>query len=49
MKKVLINGFGRIGKALTKVLLEDAAVQIVAINDLAPADVQAHLFKYDSV
>ncbi len=49
MIKVAINGFGRIGKMLTRVLLEDPAISIVAINDLADIKIQAHLFKYDSI
>lgn len=49
MIKVAINGFGRIGKMLTRVLLEKEGIQVVAINDLADVNTQAHLFKYDSV
>lgn len=49
MKKIAINGFGRIGRTTLRVLLERSNVQLVAINDLAPAETMAHLFKYDSV
>ena len=48
--KVAINGFGRIGRAITRILIERAGeLDLVAINDLAPADSLAHLFKYDTV
>ncbi len=47
--RVAINGFGRIGRTLFRVLHERDDIQIVAINDLADAAVLAHLLKYDSV
>jgi glyceraldehyde 3-phosphate dehydrogenase len=48
--KVAINGFGRIGRAVARVLLEKGSgLDLVAINDLAPAPSLAHLFKYDTV
>jgi len=48
--KVAINGFGRIGRAITRILIEKAGeLDLVAINDLAPAKSLAHLFKYDTV
>jgi glyceraldehyde 3-phosphate dehydrogenase len=46
--KVGINGFGRIGRLVFKIAL-DNGIDIVAINDVVPADVCAHLLKYDSV
>ena len=49
MLKVAINGFGRIGRATFKVLLEKKGVEVVAINDLTDAATLAHLLKYDSV
>lgn len=49
MIRVAINGFGRIGKTLTKVMLSRNDMEVVAINDLADLQSQAHLFKYDSV
>jgi len=49
MTTVAINGFGRIGKMLTKILLLDHSIEIVGINDLADIKTQAHLFKYDSI
>ena len=49
MSRVAINGFGRIGRLALRALLERAPdVEPVAINDLASADTNAHLFKYDS-
>ncbi len=49
MKKVAINGFGRIGRQTFRILLEKyPAVQVVAINDLTDTRTLAHLLKYDS-
>lgn len=48
MIKVAINGFGRIGRITTRILLQDKNIQLVAINDLADVKTMAHLFKYDS-
>ena len=48
--KIAINGFGRIGRATFKALLEKKTpVKIVAINDLTDTKTLAHLLKYDSV
>ena len=47
--KIGINGFGRIGRQLTKLVLNSNSVELVAINDLADSKTSAHLFKYDSV
>lgn len=50
--KIAINGFGRIGRNVVRALIESGRqkkIKIVAINDLAPADMNAHLLKYDSV
>ncbi len=44
---IAINGFGRIGRATLKVLLEKN-INVVAINDLTDTATLAHLFKYDS-
>lgn len=51
MKKirVAINGFGRIGRTVCRVLQTKNNIEIVAINDLADSRTLAHLFKYDSV
>lgn len=47
--KVAINGFGRIGRMVARMILEDDRFELVAVNDLHPAETMAHLFKYDSV
>ncbi len=49
MLKVAINGFGRIGRASFKALLNKKNIEVVAINDLTDAQTLAHLLKYDSV
>lgn len=47
--RVGINGFGRIGRLVTRAAISDPDIEIVAVNDLAEAQVLKHLFKYDSV
>jgi glyceraldehyde 3-phosphate dehydrogenase len=47
--KVAINGFGRIGRATAKLMLNNSNIELVAINDLSDNETLAHLFKYDSV
>lgn len=47
--KVGINGFGRIGRLVFRVMLKDPSFEVVAINDLTDAPTLAHLLKYDSV
>lgn len=49
MIRVAINGFGRIGRTLTRVLKNHKGIELVAINDLADAKTLSHLLKYDSV
>jgi len=50
MLKVAINGFGRIGRAAFRKLLEKKSVlEVVAINDLTDPETLSHLLKYDSV
>lgn len=44
-----INGFGRIGRNLFRLLLDDPQIDVVAINDLSDAKTLAHLLKYDSI
>lgn len=50
MKKVAINGFGRIGRLTARAIFEKKAkdVNLVAVNDLGDAKTLAHLFKYDT-
>jgi len=48
--KVAINGFGRIGRAVARIIMSrNSGLELVAINDLSDAKALAHLFKYDSV
>lgn len=49
--KVGINGFGRIGRQVLKIIREDYRdeIDVVAFNDLGNLDTMAHLFRYDSV
>ena len=49
--KVAINGFGRIGRLVLRSIIETGRkdIEVVAINDLAPLDTNAHLLRYDSV
>lgn len=47
--RIGINGFGRIGRSLFRLLLGHTAIEVVVINDLAPASTLAHLLKYDSI
>ncbi len=48
--KIAINGFGRIGRQVTKAFLEKypGEFDLVAVNDLSDVKTNAHLFKYDS-
>lgn len=47
--KIAINGFGRIGRNLFRLLLDHPNIQVVAINDIADNRTMAHLVKYDSI
>ncbi len=48
--KVAINGFGRIGRAVARIIAQrKGELDLVAINDLSDAKSLAHLFKYDSI
>jgi len=49
MKKVGINGFGRIGRNVFRIALENEDFEVVAVNDLTDARTLAHLLAYDSV
>ncbi|MEX1012791.1 MAG: type I glyceraldehyde-3-phosphate dehydrogenase [Waddliaceae bacterium] len=48
MARIAINGFGRIGRLVARMLVLIDEVEIVAVNDLVPIDNLAYLFKYDS-
>ena len=47
--KIAINGFGRIGRNLFRLLLNHPTIEVVAINDIADNRTMAHLLKYDSI
>src|ERR1700758_3588727 len=49
--RVAINGFGRIGRNILRAAVEAGRhdIEILAINDLAPVETNAHLLRYDSV
>ena len=47
--KVAINGLGRIGRAILKLLIEEPALELVAINDLTEAENLAYLLRFDTV
>ncbi len=47
--KIGINGFGRIGRTVCRLLNQNKNIQVVAINDLSDARTLSHLLKYDSI
>lgn len=47
--RIAINGFGRIGRTTARAILQNDALELIAVNDLADVATLAHLFKYDSV
>jgi len=47
--RIAINGFGRIGRNLFRLLINHQQIEVVAINDIADAATMAHLLKYDSI
>jgi glyceraldehyde 3-phosphate dehydrogenase len=49
VKRIAINGFGRIGRLVLRTILNNPNFEVVCVNDLVPADNLAYLFKYDSV
>ncbi len=49
MAKVAINGFGRIGRAAFKIILDTPELDLVGVNDIMPLDNLAYLLKYDTV
>jgi len=49
MKKVGVNGFGRIGRYFTRMSLKQSEISVAVVNDLADINTLAHLLKYDSV
>lgn len=49
MKRIAINGFGRIGRAALKIILEIPEMEVIAINDLMSIGNASYLLRYDSV
>ena len=47
--RIAINGFGRIGRSVFRILEPMEGMEVVAINDLTDPKTTAHLLKYDSV
>ncbi len=47
--KIAINGFGRIGRNLFRLLVHRNDIEVVVINDLADSKTLSHLLKYDSI
>ncbi len=47
--RIAINGFGRIGRNLFRLLLNHPTIEVVAVNDIADTRTMAHLIKYDSI
>ncbi len=47
--RVFINGFGRIGRAALRIMIEDETIEVVGINDIYDFKQMGQLFKYDSV
>ncbi len=47
--RIAINGFGRIGRNLFRLLINHPSIEVVAINDIADKKTMAHLVKYDSI
>jgi glyceraldehyde 3-phosphate dehydrogenase len=47
--RIAINGFGRIGRVLTRIIWGDPRFELVAINSRSKCDIYAHLLKYDSI
>lgn len=49
MKRIAINGFGRIGRCALKIIMDVPELELVAVNDLMSIDNAAYLLKHDSV
>jgi glyceraldehyde-3-phosphate dehydrogenase/erythrose-4-phosphate dehydrogenase len=46
--RVAINGLGRIGRAVLKIILDTPGLELAAVNDIAAPDNLAYLLKYDT-
>ena len=47
--RIAINGFGRIGRNLFRLLINHPEIEVIAINDIADTKTMSHLVKYDSI
>jgi len=47
--KIGINGIGRIGRTLFRLLLDHPSIEVVAVNDISNIETMSHLLKYDSI
>jgi glyceraldehyde 3-phosphate dehydrogenase len=47
--KVAINGLGRIGRAILKLVMDEPSIELVAVNDLADVENLAYLLRFDTV
>lgn len=47
--RIAINGFGRIGRSLFRLLIDHPTIEVAVINDIADNQTMAHLIKYDSI
>lgn len=47
--RIAINGFGRIGRNLFRLLRNHPSIEVIAINDIADTKTMSHLIKYDSI
>ena len=49
MKRISINGFGRIGRASLKVIMDTPGLEVIAVNDLMTLENAAYLLTHDSI
>lgn len=49
MKRISINGFGRIGRACLKIIIDTPELEVAAVNDLMPVENAAYLLSHDSI
>jgi len=47
--RIAINGFGRIGRTLCRLLINHPEIEVVAVNDISDVRTLSHLLKYDSI
>ena len=47
--KVAINGLGRIGRAILKVVIDERSMELVAVNDIVDVENLAYLLRFDTV